>query len=220
MLFWKMNVVGTWLRGHETEGLLLYSLAFAVAAGLAFLPSYASSILGGWAFGFAWGFPGALFGFTGGAIIGYGVSTLVTQRRVEEIIESKPRWKAVRDALVGSGFWRTVAIIALVRMPPNSPFALGNLAMASVRVRLLPYVLGTILGMAPRTAFIVWFAANLREQVSDAGEAADKATKYFSSWWYFVGGAAGIVLVIIILSVIAQRTLAKLTSEHAAGRGS
>ncbi len=226
MLFWQMNDVGDWFRSHGPEGWALYALAFALAAGFAMLPSYAASVLGGWAFGFAWGFPGALLGFTGGALIGYGVSTLVTRGRVEELIESKPRWKAVRDALVGSGFWRTLAIIALVRLPPNSAFALGNLAMASVRVRLLPFVLGTILGMAPRTAVVVWAASLIRKNAQEKGAevkataAADAVEAIFTQWWAVAIAIGLLLLALYVVTEIAKRALARVTlPSSASGNG-
>jgi uncharacterized membrane protein YdjX (TVP38/TMEM64 family) len=224
LLFWNMNPVGDWFRSHGLEGWALYALAFALAAGFAMLPSYAAGVLGGWAFGFAWGFPGALIGFSGGALIGYGVSTFATRGRVEEVIESNPRWKAVRDALVGSGFWRTFAIVALVRVPPNSAFALGNLAMASVRVRLLPFFLGTVVGMAPRTAAIVWVASLFRATTSDSGtpvdaeSAASAASAMLGQWWVIAIGIALLLAVILIISEIAKRALARVTAS-AGGSG-
>ncbi len=221
VLFWNMNDLGVWFRDHGLTGWALYALAFALAAGFAMLPSYASSVLGGWAFGFTWGFPGALIGFTGGALIGYGVSTLATQGRVEALVESNPRWKAVRDALVGSGFWRTFAIIALVRIPPNSPFALGNLAMASVRVRLLPYTLGTIVGMAPRTAAVVWAASLIRRGTQDtAADVAQKVEADLTQWWVIAIGIALLLIVLFIISEIAKRALARVTESAVASGNS
>lgn len=59
VLFWKINTIGPWLREHGVQGLVLYMVAFAVLSGIAVVPTYASSVLGGWAFGFTWGYPGA-----------------------------------------------------------------------------------------------------------------------------------------------------------------
>ena len=62
------------LREHLLIGLFVYWLGFAVLGGLAVLPSYACSGLGGWAFGFGIGFPAAMAGLTSAAIMGYLIS--------------------------------------------------------------------------------------------------------------------------------------------------
>lgn len=160
--FWLLAELGSisaWLREHPGEGVLIYVAIFAVTAGLGLLPTYAQSILGGWVFGVAAGVPAALAGFLGGALLGFVVVRLVARESVQRFIDRRPRAAVVREALVGRGPWRTVGVVALLRMPPNSPFALSNLVMASAGVRLLPFLAGTAMGMMPRTVLAVWLAA-------------------------------------------------------------
>ncbi|MBL8990440.1 MAG: TVP38/TMEM64 family protein [Phycisphaerae bacterium] len=206
VLFAYMNVVGQWLRGHETEGVLLYIAGFALFSGCALLPTYASAILGGWAFGFAEGFPAAQCGFLGGAMIGYGVARGVSGDRVVRLIEERPAWRAVRDALVGSGFWRTLGIVILIRLPLNSPFAVCNLVLASVQVRPLVYAAGTLIGMAPRTAAVVWLATQVRDVM------AEEAGKVSAPWWFLAAGSGAMIVVLLLLGVIAQRAVRRLTA--------
>lgn len=206
VLFTYMNTVGEWLRSHEHEGIAMYIVGFSVFAGLALLPTYASAILGGWAFGFNVGFPAALCGFLGGALIAYAVCRPTAGDRVEKIIAEKPKWKAVRDALVGGSALKTLGIVTLLRVPPNSPFALTNLVLSSVKVPLWIFLLGTLVGMAPRTAVAVFIASKLQNQL--ASEVAEQRP-----WWII---AAGIVLSLVVLGVvglIAQKALAKMTGE-------
>lgn len=212
VLFSYMNVVGQWLRGHETEGVLLYIAGFAVFSGCALLPTYASAILGGWAFGFAEGFPAALCGFLGGAMIGYGVARGVSGDRVVRLIEERPAWRAVRDALVGSGFWRTLGIVILIRLPLNSPFAVCNLVLASVQVRPLVYAAGTLVGMAPRTAAVVWLATQVRDVM------AEEAGKVSAPWWFLAAGSGAMIVVLLLLGAIAQRAVKRMTAS-APGQG-
>jgi uncharacterized membrane protein YdjX (TVP38/TMEM64 family) len=207
VLFTYMNSVGQWLRSHEHEGVAMYIAGFSLLAGLALLPTYASAILGGWAFGFNVGFPAALCGFLGGALIAYGVCRPTAGDRVEKIIAEKPKWKAVRDALVGGSALKTLGIVTLLRVPPNSPFALTNLVLSSVKVPLWIFLLGTLVGMAPRTAVAVLIASKLQNQM--ASEVAEQRP-----WWII---AAGIVLSLVVLGVIgviAQKALTKLTGEQ------
>lgn len=209
-LFYYMNELGTWLRGHGTQGVALYSAGFAVCVGLALLPTYASAALGGWAFGFASGFPAAMTGFVAGSLIGYAIARPAASARVEAVIGEKPQWRAVRDALVGSGFWRTLLIVTLVRVPPNSPFAVTNLVLASVRVPLVTYLLGTAVGMAPRTAVVLWVASRLQQQV------AKEAVKQ-TPWWLIVAGIGLSVAVLGVLGWIGKRGLERATRGTGGG---
>lgn len=202
--------VGLWLRGHEANGPYIYTAGFILLSGLGLLPTYAVAILGGWAFGLAVGLPAALAGFFGGSLIGYGISRFASGDRVEKIIAEKPAWRAIRDALIGGSFLKTLAIVTLVRLPPNSPFALTNLVLASVRVPLLIYSLGTLLGMAPRTAVVLYIATLVRDMT-----AKDAAKQ--TPWWYYVIMAAASLLVLVVIGAIAKSALRRVTGGQHAG---
>lgn len=209
VLFWHMNEASDWLNSHDDMAFVIFAVGFGLAAGFACLPTYAASILGGWALGFQLGFPAAMVGFTLGAIIGYGVSRLVVQSRVESVVESRPEWRAVRDAMVGQGFWRTFLIVTLVRVPPSSPFAITNLVMASVQARLLPFMLGTLVGMAPRTGLVVYLSVLAREKYKNATDAAND-----TPWWYVPVGIALGVMVLVVLGMIAKSALRRVTQAQ------
>ena len=147
------------LKGLGHWGFLVYMFVFMVTSGLGILPTFAQAVLGGWVFGLPLGLLGALVGFTGGSLIGYGLSRVVAKDRVEELFKKHPRASVVRDALIGRGFWSTTGIVTLLRVPPNSPFALTNLVMASCKVAIVPYIIGVVVGMTPRTALFVGSAA-------------------------------------------------------------
>lgn len=137
----------------------LYALVFGVTAGLGLLPTYAQAILGGWAFGATVGTVGAMAGILLGATLGYALALVISGRRVDEIIRRRPQVLAIRDALVDAGLLRSIGIVALLRLSPNSPFALSNLVLGGSRTPALAMFLGTALGMLPRTALAVGFAA-------------------------------------------------------------
>lgn len=210
-LFYFMDDIGLWLRSHESLGVVLYAAGFAVLAGLALLPTYASAILGGWAFGMGLGYPAALAGFLGGSLIGYAVAKPTAGERVINLIDERPKWKVVRKALLESGFGRMLLIITLLRLPPNSPFAITNLVLASVRVPLGAYVIGTLVGMAPRTGIVLYLAAQISQKFSEHAKDAAKADK---PWWYIVAGVVLSILALVVIGFIANRALEKVTSEH------
>lgn len=209
-LLYNIESLSAWLNQNRALGLAGYICVFIISAGLGFLPTYAQAVLGGWVFGVGWGLPGALAGFTGGSIVGYYTARSVAQHRVEDVIESKPRWRAVRDALVGGGFWKTLGLVALVRVPPNSPFAITNLVLSTTGVPLAPYTLGTALGMLPRTAIAVGLAAAASHAAGDAGLGAFVAESRKNKFIVF-GGIGATLVVLAIVGHIGNKALARAT---------
>src|SRR5688572_9562940 len=65
LLLGSIQWFSPWLRANSSFGILLCILAYTVLGGLALLPTYAFSVLCGWAFGFAVGFPVAMSAFIG-----------------------------------------------------------------------------------------------------------------------------------------------------------
>ncbi|MBC03703.1 MAG: hypothetical protein CMJ34_10445 [Phycisphaerae bacterium] len=137
----------------------LYALLFGITAGSGLLPTYAQAILGGWAFGAVAGTIGAMVGILVGTTLGHLVSGLISGPRVEAIIERRPRVVAIRDALVDAGLFKSAGIVALLRLSPNSPFALTNLVLGGSRTSLASTLIGTAAGMLPRTALAVGMAS-------------------------------------------------------------
>lgn len=217
VLLGSLGVVGEWLKAQGASGPFIYAGAFALLAGLALLPTYAQAILGGWAFGVWVGFGAALGGFAGASLIGYLIARRVSGDRVKTLIEEKPRWAAVRRSLLGdddpenddalpvreAGFWKTTGIITLIRIPPNSPFALTNLLLASVHVPIAAYLIGTIVGMAPRTFAAVYLASQIE------GALSTEAIR--PPWWQFALGIAIAVAVLLVIGAIANRAIRRVT---------
>ncbi len=142
-------------------GLAVYVGVFIITAGLGLLPTYSQAILAGFAFGIPWGFPAALVGFGGASVTGYLIARTVARERVEREIHNHPKAAIVRDAFIRHGTVRALTILTLLRIPPNSPFALTNYAMSVSGVRLIPFLIATIVGMAPRTFAAVWIGAQV-----------------------------------------------------------
>ena len=196
-----VGTIAAWLQTHGTAGVTLYATVFAVGSGFALLPTYSQAILGGWAFGFSPGLPAALAGFVGGALIGYGVARTASGDRVTALINEKPKWKAVYDALLGAGFWQTLGIVTLLRIPPNSPFAITNLVMAATRVPIVPYIIGTFVGMTPRTAVAVYLGTRLEQDFSTG-----------KPWWMIVTSIALAIIVIAVIGHIGNQAIARIAA--------
>jgi uncharacterized membrane protein YdjX (TVP38/TMEM64 family) len=200
-----VDTVSQWLRAHGNAGLVLYTVVFMLAGGLGLLPTYAQAVLGGWCFAFAAGFPAALAGFTGAALLGYLVAHTVARRRVVDTIEANDKARAMRNALIGHGFWKTTGLVTLLRLPPNSPFAITNMALSSTGVPIAAFALGTILGMAPRTGVAVFLGSTIETLTADT-ELVPRRVK-------IIMAAVSVVLVLLIYW-IGKRTWDRVTAQQ------
>lgn len=206
----QLGPVADWMEANPNLGLVLYTFAFAATAGLGLLPTYAQAFLGGWVFGLAVGLPAALFGFTLAAAVGYGVAMLVSGERIRRMISKHAQAQAIRDDLVGSGFGRTLLVVSLLRVPPTSPFSLTNLAMAATGVSVLPYLLGTTLGMAPRTVvYVAMGAAGSASGAEDLGELLSDG----QGKWMAIAGVVLMLGVFQILQRMAASALDRVRQE-------
>jgi uncharacterized membrane protein YdjX (TVP38/TMEM64 family) len=95
--------------------------------------------------------------------------------------------------------------VTLLRVPPNSPFALTNLALASVKVPLWTYLGATLVGMAPRTAAMVWIGGELQGLLAEDAAKAEKPT------WLIVGGIVSVVAVALVIGSLANRALNRMS---------
>lgn len=201
VLLTQLEAVSQWLRSHDIGGPLLYTAGFAILAGFALLPTYASAVLGGWAFGWQTGLVCAMAGFSGAAIIAYWGARRVSGDRVTRLLAEKPRWNIIAEALFRSSPFKTLLIIILVRLPPNSPFALTNLVLASVKVSFPIYLTGTVAGMLPRTAAVIYAASHVQQLTLEPER----------DWTWFALGLIVTVGVLVILWYISRRALQQLT---------
>ena len=200
------------LKSLAGAGIVVYALIFAVTSGIGLLPTYAQAILGGWVFGTVLGTVGAVFGIVGGALIGFVLARLVTGAGVERVIERRRQIVAVRDALVGKGWFRTLWLVALLRLSPNSPFALMNLAMGSARTPFLPYVLGTAIGIIPRTAI----AAGIASAAAADGSRDLSDVVKSQGWGMTILGIALLIAAFAVVSAIGKRALRKAMEDDSA----
>ncbi len=201
VLLARIEAISGWLRQHEAYGPIVYTTGFWFLAGLALLPTYAIAVLGGWAFGPVVGLTCAMIGFTGASAIAYAVARYASGDRVQQVLAGKPKWNIIAKALFGSSPGKTFLIITLLRLPPNSPFALTNLLLATLRVPIGIYLLGTCLGMLPRTAIVVYAASRLQQLSFESG----------ADWRWITVGVIVTVGVMLILWQIARTALERVT---------
>lgn len=202
VLFWNITPISQWLRSHAAAGPVLYTVAFVVLGALALMPTYAFALLGGWAFGFGVGYAAALAGFLGASALAYWIGSVGSGDRVVTLLEENVRWRAVYDALLRSGFGQTLFMVTLLRLPPNSPFAVTNLILSAAKTNLPAYLLGTLLGMAPRTGLAVYLGSHL------SGEFRKPEVGWLP--WAGMAVALGVIL---IIGHVAKRAVERATQR-------
>jgi uncharacterized membrane protein YdjX (TVP38/TMEM64 family) len=130
-------------------GPVVYVLLYSV--GPAFLvPGLPFDLAAGILFGPLWGTVYALIGGTIGATVAFLAARTVGREWTEQKLSGPLR--KMKDG-VDKGGWEFVAFARLV---PVIPFNLLNYALGLTRVRLVPYVLASLVFMAPATAVYVY----------------------------------------------------------------
>jgi len=208
VLLATLTRLGPWLRMHDSMGMMVYFLLCGSLIGISFVPTYACAILAGWAFGFAVGWPLAMVTITVASLLAYVIGRWIARDRVHEVIQANARANAIYRSLLGSRSGRTMLVVALLRVPPASPFALANFVLAAARVPFWEYAVGTLIGLGPRTAMATFAAAGL-EQLQ---------FKNVSATWMVVAGMIATIVVCVVLGVLSNRALRQLSGGTRSGQ--
>jgi uncharacterized membrane protein YdjX (TVP38/TMEM64 family) len=196
-------LIAPWLREQGWWGVVLFTVTFATLGALALAPTYSTSILAGWTFGFRVGFPAVIIGTVTGALFGYLLARRVAKDRVATTFAEHPRWDIVRRALAEDRPLKTLWIVFLLRLSPVLPFGTTNVLMATTGVPISIYFLGTLLGLVPRLGLVALAAAG--------AERLDFTTA--ESWWVLAAGLVATGVCIVVLAVIGKHALDRATRK-------
>lgn len=183
---------------------MLVYVAFAwFACGLSLLPTNVIGILCGWAFGFPLGIILHMLAIVGAALISSYFLAPLAGNNFQEFLTQHEKAKTLHKSLLQKNFKRTTLIITLLRLSPAMPFALTNLLMTAARVPLPSFLVGTFIGMLPRSAAVVFFGAGLSEL--DFSEPFNV--------WTFVFGFVATLISVVVISYFSKQALARMTQE-------
>src|SRR5688500_8906524 len=129
-----------WLRAQGVWGVFIFTVAFAVLGALALAPTYSTSLIAGWTFGFALGFPSVVIGTVVGAVLCYAAARRFALERVRSTFHEHPKWDIVRRAIIGGSPGKTLWIVFLMRLSPALPFGTTNVLLATTGVPFSIYV--------------------------------------------------------------------------------
>lgn len=195
---------GSWLRENWQIGMIIYVVFAWFACGFSLLPTNVIGILCGWAFGFPLGIALHMTAIVGAALISSHVLAPLTGNNFQEFLTHHEKAKVLHKSLLQSNFRRTTLIITLLRLSPAMPFALTNLLMTAARVPLASFLSGTLIGMLPRSAAVVFFGAGL--SVLDLSEPFNVGT--------FVFGIGATVLSVVVITYFSKQALTKMTKKE------
>ena len=196
------------LRGGGLGVGALLLIGGALAAGCLLLPTNVLSLLCGWAFGLPAGWAVALSAATLGSPLGYVIGQRLAGPGVTRVVEQNPKGAAVCEAIARASRFRAFVLVGLLRLSPVVPYGSTNVMAAVFKVPVLPFVIGTLIGLAPRAAAMVLIGAGLERLNSDVS---------VSPWLIGVGIAATLAA-LIVMSWVAKRALSNLAPEDAADR--
>jgi uncharacterized membrane protein YdjX (TVP38/TMEM64 family) len=195
-----------WLRDNWQIGAVLFFLGIIIFCGLSILTTNIVGVIAGWAFGFELGITILITAVVSAATVSFLIHSRIVGGTLPHVFEKHPKAQVVYQALVGQSIRRTTLIIFLLRLSPAMPFALTNFLMASARVPLKSFIVGTFGGMLPRSTAVVFFGSRLSELSFDNPQEA----------WLLIFGIAATIVSVIFVTVVARRALERMTRENQA----
>ncbi len=202
-LMGTVYTAGPWLQSNWEIGVVLLVAVMTVLAGIALIATNILGIVSGFAFDFPLGLAAYLAGILGASSVMFVVARRFASHRLQPLLDAKPKLKAVHGALLGESVLRTFLVLILVRLSPAIPFAATNFVVASSGVSFPVFVLGTFVGMLPRSAAVVFVGSSLSELDFDRPH----------EMWLVVVGIAASILGVITLGVVSRRALLRLSAE-------
>jgi uncharacterized membrane protein YdjX (TVP38/TMEM64 family) len=178
-------------------GVVIFEVLFVLCV-VALVPGSALSVAAGLTYGL-WGVPLAIGGATLGGVIAFLIARHFARDRVAAWLLVHPHIEAVAEAVDEEG-WR---VVALVRLSPLLPFNMQNYLFGITRIPFGQYVVATLLGIAPGTAFDVYLGSLGNLGVNDHSPLE----------WTIVG--AGVVATAVLVWLVARKAKSHLDALRA-----
>jgi|SRR5581483_2662709 len=186
----------SWIKNLGGEGILVFGIVYIVAT-VFLVPVSVLTVVAGLAFGLAIGFPLVAVSATIGATLAFLIARYLVHKRVESLVATRPKFKAVKAAVSEEG-WK---VVGLLRLSPVVPFNLQNYFYGITDVRLAEYVPATFVGIMPGTLLYVYLGA--------AGKAVSGEGGGPLKWTFFAVGLIATVAVAVFVTRKAQEKLRK-----------
>jgi uncharacterized membrane protein YdjX (TVP38/TMEM64 family) len=195
-----------WVRGLGALGVLVYGVVYIVATVLMLPGSILTAGLG-FLYGPLWGTLIASPLSVAAATVSFLLGRTVARDAIRARIAGNARFVAIDRAIAEDG----LELVALLRLSPAFPFALGNYALGLTAVKTRHYVLGSWAGMLLGTFLYVYLGSlvgDVAELASGSGEGRGARTVLLAV------GLVATVLVTVVVTRTARRALAALIPDE------
>ena len=159
LAFWALDEKEWLLSLSVPSWILLFSL-LSVPIAFSLIPNTLAGILAGYLLGM-WGLAGMSLSFFLASVMGYFFGRRLDAGLREEIFRIWPAAKKSLENLQGN----SVSVVMAFRLLPVPPFAIGNLLLAWLRVPRPSFLIGSMAGMIPRMALVVWLGSRVDDVV-------------------------------------------------------
>lgn len=191
--FWLYNHVDT-LQSFSTFSWIIACFGAVLAMGFSIIPTSYVALVAGYFFGWS-SLPFLLISYILATCIGYLISKKIDNQKVINEINKNKKAQAVLEKLQTDQF----KIVAFARLSPVFPFGISNVIFTYLGVPLRQLLIAGIIGMMPRTVFMVWLAGqsgSLRQAFTNNWR------QYLQSPLFFVGLASVFAIVYFIYRAI------------------
>ncbi len=130
---------------------------------IALLPASLVALVFGYFLGFS-ALPGVVVVYTVASLIGYQLTQWIDRGLLDHVLEQLPTLQTRIAYQIKHGIARNqLGLTTLARMSPIMPFTLMNIVLPLAGVSVRNYLLGGIVGMLPRTFFLIWLGNQAQE---------------------------------------------------------
>ena len=189
------------VQGMGWQGMVLYVIVFALVCLFA-LPAMPMTIGAGIIFNFWTAVALAQIGLAIGAAWGFFTSRYLARGLVAEKLKDSPKFKAI-DTAIGNEGWK---IVALLRMCPL-PFGISNYIYGITSIPFWQYLIATVAGVAPSTAFFVYLGHAGKAGLDSVGNRSTAMVLPLA-----VGLIAGVACLFFV-GKVARQAVAKATRD-------
>jgi len=137
---------GASLAESGLAGAAAYAMLFVIRT-MMFLPVYPFSFVAGLLYG-PWGMGLAWLCIVSAAAISLPIARHLLRDRAETMLSHRPRLRVLSEVVADEG-WRAVL---LFRLSPGAPCGVKTYILAATRVRYLPFLVATSVGVLPGVA--------------------------------------------------------------------
>lgn len=134
------------LAERTTSALVLFHLAAIPAMAFALTPTTFIAVISGYFFGW-YGLVGILLSYPLAAVLGLKFGRVAKDLVLSKKFYSSPKIQHFLEKIRQDEF----TMIIFARLSPMLPFAMTNMAVSVLPIRIIPFMTATMIGMLPRT---------------------------------------------------------------------